>query len=59
MTIKEKVLSSCKTSFAKYGLKKDELSKLVDTIVATRSLTDESTNEDVNGAITAFEPWWV
>lgn len=56
MTIKEKVLSSCKTSFAKYGLKKDELSKLVDTIVATRSLTDESTNEDVNGAITAFEP---
>lgn len=56
MTIKEKVLSSCKTSFAKYGLKKDELSKLVDTIVATRSLTDESTDEDVNGAITAFEP---
>ena len=56
MTIKEKVLASAKTSFAKYGLKKDELSKLVDQIVASRGLTDESKDEDVTGAITAFEP---
>lgn len=57
MAIKEKVLASCKTSFAKYGLKKDELSKLVDQIIAGRGLTDESTDEDVNKAITAVEPY--
>ncbi len=56
MTIKDKVLSSAKTSFAKYGLKKEELSKLVDQIVASRGLTDESKDEDVTSAITAFEP---
>lgn len=57
MTIKEKVLASAKTSFAKYGLKKDELSKLVDLIVASRGLTDESKDEDVTSAITAVEPF--
>lgn len=57
MTIKEKVLTSCKTSFAKYGLKKDELAKLVDLIVASRGLTDESTDENVTEAITAVEPY--
>lgn len=57
MTIKEKVLTSAKTSFAKYGLKKDELSKLVDLIVASRGLTDESKDEDVTSAITAVEPY--
>lgn len=57
MAIKEKVLASCKTSFAKYGLKKDELSKLVDQIISGRGLTDESTDEDVNKAITAVEPY--
>lgn len=57
MAIKEKVLASCKTSFAKYGLKKDELSKLVDQIIASRGLTDESTDEDVTKAITAVEPY--
>lgn len=57
MTIKEKVLASCKTSFAKYGLKKDELAKLVDQIVASRGLTDESTDEIVTEAITAVEPY--
>lgn len=57
MTIKEKVLASCKTSFAKYGLKKDELTKLVDQIVSGRGLTDESTDEDVTKAITAVEPY--
>ena len=57
MTIKEKVLASAKTSFAKYGLKKDELSKLVDLIVASRGLTDESKDENVTSAITAVEPY--
>ena len=57
MTIKEKVLASAKTSFAKYGLKKDELSKLVDLIIASRGLTDESKDEDVTSAITAVEPY--
>lgn len=57
MTIKEKVLTSCKTLFAKYGLKKDELTKLVDQIVSGRGLTDESTDEDVTKAITAVEPY--
>lgn len=57
MTIKEKVLTSCKTSFAKYDLKKDELAKLVDQIVASRGLTDESTDENVTEAITAVEPY--
>lgn len=57
MTIKEKVLASVKTSFAKYGLKKDELSKLVDLIVASRGLTDESKDEDVTSAILAVEPY--
>lgn len=57
MAIKEKVLASCKTSFAKYGLKKDELSKLVDQLIASRGLTDESTDEDVTKAITAVEPY--
>lgn len=57
MTIKEKVLASAKTSFAKYGLKKDELSKLVDLIVASRGLTDESKDEDVTSSISAVEPY--
>jgi hypothetical protein len=57
MTIKERVLASCNTSFAKYGLKKDELAKLVDQIVAGRGLTDESTDENVTEAITAVEPY--
>lgn len=56
MAIKDKVLASCKTSYAKYGLKKDELSKLVDNIIVNRSLTDESSDEDVSGAVTVFEP---
>ncbi len=57
MTIKDKVLASCKTSYAKYGLKKDELSKLVDQIIAGRSLTDASSEEDVATAISAVEPY--
>lgn len=56
MAIKDRVLAASKTSFAKYGLKSRELSALVDQIIANRGLTDESKDEDVNGAITAFEP---
>lgn len=56
MSIREKVLTASKTSFAKYGLKSRELSTLVDQIIASRGLTDESGDEDVNSAITAFEP---
>lgn len=56
MAIKDRVLAASKTSFAKYGLKSRELSTLVDQIIANRGLTDESKDEEVNGAITAFEP---
>ena len=53
MTIKERVLTSAKTSFAKYGFKKDELSSLVDIISA--NLTDESTDEQISAAISSAE----
>ncbi len=56
MAIKDRVHASCKTSYAKYGLKKDELNKLVDNIISSRGLTDESKDEDVESAVTAFEP---
>lgn len=52
MTIKERVLAAAKTSYAKYGLKGKELEKLADVIVASKGLTDDSTDDDVNGAIT-------
>ena len=53
MTIKERVLASLKTSYAKYGFKKDELSSLTDIISA--NLTEESTDEQVTAAITNAE----
>lgn len=53
MGIKERVLSSLKTSYAKYGFKKDELSSLTDIIAA--NLTEESTDEQVAAAVTAAE----
>lgn len=53
MTIKERVLASLKTSYAKYGFKKDELSSLTDIISA--NLTEESTDEQVTAAVTAAE----
>lgn len=52
MTIKERVLAAAKTSYAKYGLKGRELEKLADVIVASKGLTDDSTDDDVNSAIT-------
>lgn len=53
MSIKERVLASMKTSYAKYGFKKDELSKLADIISA--NLKDESTDEEISKALTANE----
>lgn len=53
MSIKERVLASMKTSYAKYGFKKDELSKLADIISA--NLKDESTDEEITKALTANE----
>ena len=53
MTIKERVLASLKTSYAKYGFKKDELSSLTDIISA--NLTEESSDEQIATAITAAE----
>lgn len=53
MTIKERVLGTMKTTYAKYGFKKEELNKLAD-IVAT-NLTEEATDDDVTNAITNAE----
>lgn len=53
MSIKERVLASMKTSYAKYGFKKDELSKLADIISA--NLKDDSTDEDIATSLTANE----
>lgn len=53
MTILERVLAAMKTSYAKYGFKKDELSKLADII--SKNLKEESTDEDINATLTANE----
>lgn len=53
MNIKERVLAAMKTSYAKYGFKKEELSSLTDIISA--NLKDDSTDEDINAALTAGE----
>ena len=53
MTIKERVLASLKTSYAKYGFKKDELSSLTDIISA--NLKEESTDDEVTAAVTNAE----
>lgn len=42
-----------KTSYAKYGFKKEELSKLAEII--SKNLKDESTDEDIDAALTANE----
>lgn len=55
MNIKERVLALMKTSYAKYGFKKEELSSLTDIIVPSSNLTDESTDEQVTAALTASE----
>lgn len=53
MNIKERVLASLRTSFAKYGFKKDELNQLADMF--SMNLTDESTDEDIKSTLTANE----
>ena len=53
MTIKDRVLASLKTSYAKYGFKKDELSSLTDIISA--NLKDESTDDEITAAVTNAE----
>ena len=55
MTINERVLAAMKTSYAKYGFKKDELSKLAQVIVKGANLTDDSNEEDITSAVTANE----
>lgn len=55
MNIKERVLALMKTSYAKYGFKKEELSSLTDIIIPSSNLTDESTDEQVTAALTASE----
>lgn len=53
MDIRQRVLASAKTSFAKYGFKKSELEQLVGIIAG--NLTDESTDEDIANALSASE----
>lgn len=53
MTIKERVLASLKTSYAKYGFKKDELSSLTEIISA--NLKEESTDDEITAAVTSAE----
>ena len=55
MTITERVLAAMKTSYAKYGFKKDELSKLAQVIVKGANLTDDSKDEDITSAVSANE----
>lgn len=42
-----------KTNFARFGFKKEELESLA--AIASKNLTDESTDEDINNALTGVE----
>lgn len=53
MNINERVLASMKTSYAKYGFKKDELSQLA--AIVSANLKDESTDDEITAALTANE----
>lgn len=55
MTILERVLAAMKTSYAKYGFKSGELSKLAEAIIKGANLKDESTDENITAALTANE----
>lgn len=55
MAIRERVLTAAKTSFAKYGLKKEELEKLVNQLA--NGLTETSTDEDVVNVVNSIEPY--
>ena len=49
MSISERVLAAAKTSFAKYGFKREELAKISSLIVA--NLKEESTDEEISTAL--------
>lgn len=49
MSISERVLAAAKTSFAKYGFKREELTKISNLIAA--NLKDESTDEEISTAL--------
>lgn len=53
MNIKERVLASAKTSYAKYGFKRSELEQLTNIIAV--NLTDEATDEDIAAALKSAE----
>lgn len=53
--MKEKVLSLLKPSYAKYGFKAKEMESLAE-IIAT-NLNDESTDEEIEAAISGAEVW--
>lgn len=49
MNISERVLTAAKTSYAKYGFKREELQKISNLIAA--NLKDESTDEEITTAL--------
>ena len=49
MSISERVLAAAKTSFAKYGFKREELAKISGLIAA--NLKEESTDEEISTAL--------
>lgn len=49
MSISERVLAAAKTSFAKYGFKREELAKISNLIAA--NLKEESTDEEISTAL--------
>lgn len=49
MSISERVLAAAKTSYAKYGFKREELAKISNLIAA--NLKDESTDEEISTAL--------
>lgn len=53
MTIKERAHNAVKTTYAKYGLKADELTKIADNIAS--GLNDETTDEELNAAVKGAE----
>ena len=53
MSISERVLAAAKTSFAKYGFKREELAKISNLIAA--NLKEESTDEEISTALTNNE----
>lgn len=55
MTIKERAHNAVKTTYAKYGLKADELTKIAEIIAG--GLTEETTDDDLNTAVKQAESY--